>query len=37
MAAVRGMVVVSRKEVIDQCLAMGGCQTLKILIINNDL
>ena len=29
-----GMVVVGGKDVIGQCLATGGCQTSKLLIIN---
>ena len=29
-----GMVVVGGIDVMGQCLAMGGCQTLKLLIIN---
>ena len=29
-----GMVVVSGRNVMGQCLAMGGCQTLQLLIIN---
>jgi len=31
------VVVVKGRAVIGQCLAMGGCQTLKSLIINLDL
>jgi len=29
------MVVVSGRSVMGQCLAMGGCQTLQLLLINN--
>jgi hypothetical protein len=29
------MVVVSGRDMMGQCLATGGCQTLKLLIINN--
>ena len=28
------MVVVSGRNVMGQCLAMGGCQTLQLLLIN---
>jgi hypothetical protein len=29
-----GMVVVSGRNVLGQCLATGGCQTLQLLLIN---
>ena len=29
-----GMVVVCEKDVMEQCLGMGDCQTLQLLIVN---